>query len=191
MTDKKTQMTERRQSLLTTMQLKYDAGITCTNCSGLCCSFVANSMQITPLEAKELWTFLKQQKRWNKHLKETLQQTINDYGLDKPMPGDGKRVFSRRTYTCPFYQEGPLGCSISPKAKPYGCLAFNPTRKGASEGKGCASDQIALRHREDQFKEKEHRLNQKLKTDLDLFWDKVNIPEALLEVGSKLESDTK
>lgn len=121
------------------MRDQADQGIHCGSCSGVCCTFLANSMQITPLEAEDLREWLIQQNRWTPELFEQLAATVTRFRLDREL-GDGHRSLLRRTYTCPFYRPGPAGCSIAPTHKPYGCLAFNPRRPNLTEGGDCVSD---------------------------------------------------
>ncbi|MDA3873516.1 MAG: hypothetical protein PF795_06115, partial [Kiritimatiellae bacterium] len=128
----------RRAALLAAMREQADQGSHCGSCSGVCCTFLANSMQITPLEARDMRDSLMQQGRWTRELFEQLADTVTRFRLDREL-GDGRRSLLRRTYTCPFYQSGPTGCSISPTHKPYGCLAFNPRKPDLTAGGDCAS----------------------------------------------------
>lgn len=132
-------------------------------------------MQVTPWEAYDMMRDLVEQGRWNLSLKETLALNVEHYRLDAPVPSDGRRMFSRRTYTCPFFEGKALGCSISQDAKPLGCLAFNPTTEGAKEGDGCRSDQ-------DQLQVIEQNLEMNPQGDLSLPWAKLPIPVALLDL---------
>jgi hypothetical protein len=99
-------------------------------------------MKITREEAEDLKAFLISEGRWNEDLFETLRETIRKYRLDQEV-GDGRRSL-RKTYTCPFYAGGKLGCTIAPTHKPYGCLAFNPRSPGLTEGGDCVSDTKTL-----------------------------------------------
>lgn len=87
-------------------------------------------MQISPEEAKDLIDFLRSSGRLTSALIETLQICVRDYRLDVDIAQFGSRRNLRRTYTCPFFNSGGLGCTIAPEFKPYGCLAFNPTMAG-------------------------------------------------------------
>jgi len=117
----------RRSMLISAMAELEEKKFHCMNCVGTCCTFVANSMQITPLEALEIMEGLNLNRTQAEELKMRLQDTILHYRLDQEL-SIGKKAISqlRRTYTCPFFTPGPLGCSLSRSIKPYGCLAFNP-----------------------------------------------------------------
>ncbi|MEX2607149.1 MAG: hypothetical protein WD708_07355 [Kiritimatiellia bacterium] len=129
----------RRAGLLTAMREQADQGTHCGSCCGVCCTFLANSMQITPLEAEDLRDWLIQEGRWTPELFDQLVANVTRFRLDRDL-GDGRRSLLRRTYTCPFHQPGPKGCTIAPTHKPYGCLAFNPRRPGLTEGGDCDSN---------------------------------------------------
>jgi Fe-S-cluster containining protein len=124
-------------------------GWSCAACTGVCCTFVANSMRISPVEALDLQRHLASQGRWTPELLDTLRDTVTRYRLDHDA-GDGRRSL-RKTYTCPFHTPGPRGCSIHPDHKPYGCLAFNARKPGITDGGHCASAQDILRQRETAF----------------------------------------
>jgi hypothetical protein len=177
--------TARRAPLLAAMQSAAAAGRSCAGCSGLCCTSVANSMQVTPLEALDLYLWLLAEGRWDEALVATLHDCATRYGLDRPPLGDGRRVFSRRHYTCPFFVGGARGCSVSRHAKPYGCLAFNSRRAGVREGEDCGSDQPLLEARES-VEAGEAQANGALQATLAGAWDKRPLPTALLAVASQL-----
>lgn len=136
-----------RRHLLDEMAALQEQGIHCGACPGHCCTFQGNSVQITPEEALDLMGWLRSKGRWNRQLEQRLQEVCDQYRLLSPPPGDGRRTFSRRTYTCPFYEgeRDTLRCTIDPQVKPWGCLAFNPGRAGESSGESCASRQDLLR----------------------------------------------
>lgn len=148
---------KRRQILVAAMAQAAAVGVHCQGCSGPCCTFVANSMQITPLEAWDLWQFLVAAGRWDAALATQLQETVAQYGLARMPPSDGRRQFGRRTYTCPFFRGSVAGCSISRQAKPYGCLGFNSTEAGATEGRSCRSQQDLLAQQEAAHQDTEAR----------------------------------
>ncbi len=139
----------RRAELLHHMRHLASEGKSCAACSGVCCTFVANSMRITRAEALDMRESLQAQGRWNSTLFEQLRECVRRYRLDHE-PGDGRRSL-RRTYTCPFFAGTTLGCTLPPTHKPYGCLAFNPRRSGLTEGGDCASDQSLLRRQAEAF----------------------------------------
>jgi len=112
----------------------------CSHCSGVCCTFVFNSMQITASEAETILEYLTREGLLTLEAVQSWRDTIERSGLDRPPLSDGRRVFSRRRYTCPFFQGGNLGCSLGPETKPLGCLAYNPLKAGVTEGEACGSD---------------------------------------------------
>ena len=91
--------------------------------------------------------------------------------------GDGKRIFSRFYYTCPFYEEKTFRCSLGKKNKPYGCLAFNPKFMKTTDGKGCFSDISILRGTDSNCIDK---VNQMIKDKIGVSWVKAPIPSVLL-----------
>ncbi len=177
---------DRREALVHEMEKLERQGVDCRQCRGVCCTFVANSMQTTVLETIDLLFYLRQENRLNPDLIKQLHQTVTHYRLDR-IPGDGQRDYIRRTYTCPFFQGGPVGCSISRWAKPYGCLGFNPHSPRQTEGGDCTSHTVLLEQREALYFEEERCQNRKLQQQLGLFWTKLPMPLALLEVLQKLE----
>lgn len=158
-------------------------GISCASCTGTCCTFTANSMQITPLEALDLYEHLRSNNAFTATLIATLESTIERFALDQPSAGDGRRSFSRRRYTCPFFGDKALGCPLPTQAKPYGCLAFNARVQGVRDGENCASDSETLKQRESR---EENALNKSVQATLGLTWDKETIPVALLAVHARL-----
>jgi len=134
--------TARREPLLEAMERLHDSGIHCGACVGICCTHLANSMKITRQEALDLKEFLEGEGRWNEETFTSLRETIRKYRLDQEL-GNGRKTF-RKTYTCPFFAGGKLGCTIAPTHKPYGCLAFNPRSAGLTEGGDCVSDMETL-----------------------------------------------
>lgn len=156
-----------------------ETGIHCGACSGICCTFRANSMQITPSEALDMKKWLQSAGRWDGELKARLQSNIREFGLDRPRLGNGSQSFSRRRYTCPFFAGSHLGCTMDAAHKPYGCLAFNPEIPGVSQGGHCSSDQALLMEREER-NGAENEANLRLVRRWKWPEDKLPIPEALL-----------
>jgi hypothetical protein len=128
-----------RSLLLADMERLSAQGISCADCPGTCCTFVANSMMVTWPEAQALVADLKSKDLLTPELKDRCRDAIARFSLDRPVPGTGNRQLLRRRYTCPLYMHKALGCPLTPKAKPFGCLAFNPTVAGEVDGKSCAS----------------------------------------------------
>lgn len=172
--------TSRRARLIEAMASLEGQKIDCMNCSGTCCTYVANSMQITPLEALEILDSLNVDKREREELVARLSQTVKDFRLDQELLTGKKGIQSfRRTYTCPFFTPGPKGCALSRSAKPYGCLAFNP-RIAGDNGSKCTSDIDLLEKREADFKSFEDSANEKIAAHFSLNWKKMDLPRALI-----------
>ena len=156
-----------------------ERGVSCASCTGACCTFVANSMRVTPLEALDLLDQLGD--AFDQRLRERLAASIERFGLDRAPAGDGRRTFARKRYTCPFFGDKALGCPLPRAAKPYGCLAFNARAAGVSDGEDCASDAGLLAARETAA---EDQLNAAVKAAFGLAWDKESIPVALLALNA-------
>lgn len=176
---------QRRLIIIDEMkQLKLHQ-IGCFNCDGNCCTKQSNSMKITPLEAFELILFLENQDL--NVLKDNLRKNISEFRLEHEVYTGKKNNNSlRKTYTCPFYTVGSKGCSIRLENKPYGCLAFNP-KLIDDNGSTCGLNEGQFIARENQYIEDENKANQYLKAKLQLDWDKLEIPRALLAMIEKLE----
>ena len=179
---------ERRKILRENMVNLLSKGVNCYSCTGLCCTFVANSMQTDAIQTLELYLFLKENNRWNEELVSELKEVIKNNRLEYEIQ-TGIGTSFRRTYTCPFYNKGPKGCSIEPESKPYGCLGFNARTPGASEGSDCTSDLELLNRREDQNQDMEQVANSYLKSKLSLNWDRLPMPVALLRLNESLEKE--
>ncbi len=170
----------RRQVLIETMNGLETEEITCANCPGHCCTFVGNSMQMTTVEALDLYFYLADNDLWNEELEEKLKENIKEFRLDhRPSIGGGH--FMRKTYTCPFFLFQSKGCPIPPQFKPYGCLGFNPSQQKELEGKSCSSSQVLLEAREEAVKDEERECKN-IRESLHLAWDKETIPSALLDI---------
>lgn len=173
----------RRANLIQAMNNLHEQGKSCRNCTGACCTFVFNSMQITPLEAWDLYQHLKSRNEWTKDLEVRLLETISSFRLDVEPPGNGLRSYTRRRYTCPFFLDKSLGCPLPPEAKPYGCLAFNPLGSAVKDGENCTSSQEDLLQRES-IDLQEKKSNDKIIELLNLTWDKRDLPRALIDLSS-------
>ena len=175
----------RRQSILNEMTTLKNKGINCHQCSGPCCTFESNSMQITALEAVDIIQFLNSENRINADLILDLEENITQFRLNQ-WSGTGKTNL-RKTYTCPFFENAIKGCSISRNSKPIGCLAFNPVEPNITNGGSCKSNLSLLLSRESDFQSSETEINTKLKQLLNLYWDKAPIPVALIDVLKALD----
>ena len=176
---------ERRDVVIDQMATLEKQGIHCRTCAGTCCTSVANSMQITPLEALEILLNLKEilsNQETKLKLIEQLKNTIQLYRLDKEIyTGKKNQESLRKRYTCPFFNFGTIGCALSRGFKPYGCLGFNAVVEN-DNGQSCRSDLGILETREQHFIHAENLSNTFLKTKWNILWDKKSIPEALLEI---------
>jgi Fe-S-cluster containining protein len=166
---------DRRQIILSEMNALDERGVNCASCTGVCCTSFANSMQTTPLETQDVLTYLQASGRWNEELRKKLQATVSKFRLDHSV-GNGKRSFIRRTYDCPFFAGGSLGCTIPAEVKPYGCLGFNPSVASSKAGEGCESDQSLLKKQSDVLKEVDHEIG--------FQWTKLPFPVALLTLSA-------
>lgn len=171
---------KRRKELLETMNSLESKKVDCHQCPGTCCTFISNSMQMTVVEAVDLYLYLTEENLWDGELEEKLQKCVKDFRLDvRPTTGGGQ--FLRKSYTCPFFGHTQFGCPLPREIKPYGCLGFNPSKENELEGKSCHSDNDLLLKRENSLAEEE-RLNHEWQQKLKLPWEKENIPLALLDL---------
>lgn len=172
---------ERRLVLIEKMKVLNSEDKNCMSCNGMCCSSVFNSVQTTPLETLEVLEYLESQDRLNNSTILKLKQTIDIFRLDKDISLGKGRTF-RRTYTCPFFETGPKGCSIGIAHKPYGCLGFNPLEKNVSQEGNCGVYVEAHKKRESLFAKTEDKINKNLKEKYSLYWDKLPMPVALIRL---------
>lgn len=180
---------DRRFALIKEMEILEGKTIHCFTCPGTCCTSQANSMQITPIEALEILQSLHIDQfdaEKMKEFKERMNQTISGYRLNVEIyTGKKNSAALRKNYTCPFFNNGSLGCGLSRSAKPYGCLGFNPKAEG-DNGKNCSSNIEVLEVRENSFQSSEDLVNAQIRKELNLPWTKQNIPQALLDVINSL-----
>lgn len=153
-------------------------GLSCMGCKGTCCTYEANSMMVTPLEAVELMQYLCAHALADDVLKTKLEETVRTYRLDHA-PGNGKRSYLRKTYTCTFFGFKELGCPLPREVKPYGCLAFNTHHKELKASEHCYSDKELLQKIDDE------KLNAEVKAWNKILWDKSPLPTALLDLWDK------
>jgi hypothetical protein len=174
------QKTNRREILISRMNELESQGMGCIGCAGNCCTYEANSMMITPLEAVELMVYLRDNQLLTLELKSRLEDAVKKYRLEHPS-GNGRRSYLRKTYTCPFFNHTELGCPLPREIKPYGCLAFDSHHTELKASEHCFSELDILEKREALHAE-EKDINEKLKIELKIYWDKTPIPNALLEL---------
>lgn len=159
-------------------------GMGCQGCSGTCCTFEANSMLLTPLEAFELFNYLKEEKLLTNDLKFKLTQSVVDYRLE-PKYHNARRSYLRKTYTCPFFGHAELGCPLPRAIKPYGCLAFDSHHKELKASEHCFSEKELLEQREKLHPE-EKEMNEDVVKRFKIDWEKSPIPNALLDIWEKI-----
>lgn len=183
---------DRRGIVIGKMDFLEKKSIHCFNCPGTCCTSVANSMQISPLEALEILLNLEEylvNEEKKRILIDQLNKTILLYRLDKEIYTGKKNQSSlRKNYTCPFFNFGTRGCSLSRGHKPYGCLGFNPNKEN-DNGQTCRSEVDLLESRDHIFHDAEKLSNAFLRNKWNLQWDKKSIPEALLEIIQKADNE--
>ena len=175
----------RRKKIIDKMKSLESKGRSCESCPGFCCTYTSNSMQISPLEALEIYQSLMEKGEWGPELIQKLEENVKEFRLDKEL-SMGNRNTIRRYYTCPFFKNGCLGCSLSLEIKPYGCLAFNPHKENITVEGFCSSDTSLLKERENKFALEEKKANEEIKKELGLTWDKWPIPMALLDVHRQI-----
>lgn len=169
----------RRKYLIEAMETLSSKQINCYSCTGLCCTFESNSMQVTPQEAIDVLLLLDSQQRINQELVQMLKDNVRKYRLDKEI-STGKNSTFRRYYTCPFYQEGEKGCTLTKEDKPYGCLGYNAKKEQAKIQHDCGSDLDLLKIQDDANADDELAL--RLQEELKLSWTKLPLPVALLDL---------
>ncbi len=176
----------RRMIVQQEMAKANEKGLDCLNCSGMCCTYKNNSMQVDPIQALEILSWLESEGRVNEELIESLDKVILEFRLNKDFMLGRNREF-RRTYTCPFFMQKNQGCSLSRAVKPYGCLAFNPLEKNVSTEGKCSSNIEVLTERENVHFEIEEKANEILVKELGLYWSKKSMPFALREILKSLK----
>lgn len=171
----------RRANLNKEMDREISSGRNCASCVGHCCTFEHNSMQVSPLQALDTYEYLKEKSLITDELIHKMRTCIKHFRLDKEVAGGSKREL-RRYYTCPFYSGELHGCGVDRDSKPYGCLAFNPKIKNVSEAGFCTSKVSPLEKQQEEFLAQETIMNQKIKEELNLYWDKLNFPSAIMNL---------
>jgi hypothetical protein len=143
---------DRRAPLIEAMQQAHAKGISCQGCPGTCCTFRANSMQITPSEARDIFEWLQSNNEDMTKWKKSWQDCIDQFRLDHPI-GRGTKLL-RKTYTCPFFTGKELGCVLPASVKPYGCLSFNPQSQNKNEmGEGIDCINPTMHHKDEELEE--------------------------------------
>ena len=171
---------ERREDLIRAMKENEANGFDCMKCTGKCCTFQANSMNMTNLEALDALVYLEENNLINDDLIEQLESCVDEYRLNNSIQ-IGRNDFFRKAYTCPFFNYKGWGCRLGIENKPYGCLAFNPRTKEQEDGGNCNSDIKIQQQRLDKFEEVEEAASQYLSKQFGVFELKSSIPVKLLE----------
>ncbi len=178
---------ERRSILSESMKNNEQQGLDCMSCTGRCCTFEANSMQMTSIEALEAMSLLEERGLLNDSTKKRLEDCIKEFRLDQYIQ-IGPSEFFRKTYTCPFYFYPSFGCGLGIDHKPYGCIAFNPCKPDQKDGGDCQSDLIIQEKRNEMYEESEEMANQLLFQKYKISTLKEPIPIKLLELWKKFNS---
>ena len=148
-----------------------------------------NSVQLTPLEALDALHDLRRKGLWTEELVARLKTSVARGGLDRPVPSDGRREYLRRRYLCPLFLHKSFGCPLTNEAKPYGCLAFNPTRAGVRDGEACSTDRPLLEQREETSQD-EAKEQAALRARLTFDWEKRPLPVALLAISAAMDHES-
>jgi len=178
---------KRREVLVNEMAKLESNAKDCASCTGLCCTFIANSMHTDPIQTLEIYRDLVEKGLFNEDLVSSLKETVQNNRLDNEL-STGKNSTFRRTYTCTFLTKGPEGCGLSRSVKPYGCLGFNPDQIEAQGEGQCSSNIDLLKQREHQFESLEEQVNGLIKEKLALTWNKLPMPVALLEIHEAVKN---
>jgi len=169
-----------RHRVLARMDDLATQGIDCSCCAtGRCCTFAANSMKITPCEALDIVRVMGRNRI--AELMPVLENSIRTFRLDVPLPGDGKRSFARRRYTCPFFDPKTPSCTVPRVGKPLGCLAFNPKTTSVRDGENCSSDAPLLELAHQDLPARLHERNTSLAILWQWAWETAPIPIAVID----------
>lgn len=174
---------EFRKKLIDRMNSLSSKEINCMNCSGVCCTKSRNSMMVTPTEALELYLNLMSKVKDFDELWKRVNQSIIDFGLDREIYIKNKLM--RKNYTCPLFKFESYGCPLDFNSKPFGCLGYNPKAKGVSEGEDCGSDVVLLEEVDLKIHRSLEKINEFLRTEYLLDFDKLSIPKALVLVHAR------
>ncbi|MFG1505004.1 hypothetical protein [Halobacteriovorax sp. ZH5_bin.2] len=179
---------KRRELLVEQMFANEASGLDCLSCTGRCCTYEANSMQMTSIEALEAMAVLEEKNLLNDETKKRLEDCISEFRLDKYIQiGPGE--YFRKSYTCPFYFYPSFGCGLGVDHKPYGCIAFNPCEANQEDGGNCQSDLDIQEKRNLQFEKTEDLADKYLYDQYKVSLLKEPIPIKLLEIWKKVYSE--
>ncbi|EQC51566.1 hypothetical protein [Bacteriovorax sp. DB6_IX] len=175
---------ERRELLATQMYDNEAKGLDCMSCTGRCCTYEANSMQMTSVEALEAMALLEKKGLLTEEVKSRLEDCVKEFRLDQYIQIASGEFF-RKSYTCPFYFYPSFGCGLGVDSKPYGCIAFNPCESGQKDGGNCQSDLDIQEKRNEIYEESEELVNKNLFKEEGISLMKEPIPVKLLEFWNK------
>ena len=139
-------------------------------------------MLLTPIEALDLFGYLKKHNLLQPELKRRLHDSIEKNKLSPKYPNE---KYLRKTYTCPFFKHQQKGCPFPIDVKPYGCLSFNSHHPEIHDAEFCYSDIDILELRQEIFSTREDDANQEIREKMNLLWEKAPIPNAILDLWSK------
>jgi len=175
---------ERRELLANQMYDNEARGLDCMSCTGRCCTYEANSMQMTSIEALEAMSLLEKKGLLTEEVKSRLEDCVKEFRLDQYIQIASGEFF-RKSYTCPFYFYPSFGCGLGVDSKPYGCIAFNPCESGQKDGGNCQSDLDIQEKRNEIYEESEELVNKNLFKEEGISLMKEPIPVKLLEFWNK------
>jgi hypothetical protein len=95
-----------------------------------------------------------------------------------------KNKLLRKNYTCPLFKFESWGCPVTPAKKPFGCLGFNAFKANVVNGESCNSDVELLSKVDQHIHNKLLDYNQKINKLVNLDFDKLPIPNALVKIRS-------
>jgi hypothetical protein len=177
-----------RSKLVLNMHDLESKNITCQNCSGVCCTKERNSMQVTPVEALDLYFYLMENTKDKNELWIRVEDAIKSFGLDREIIVKGKVL--RKNYTCPLFKFESWGCPIEAHLKPFGCLGYNAKGSSVLNGENCESDLDLLKKVDKEIEQDLDKMNQVVqayfKFHYKVHFDKMPIPNALAFLHKKL-----
>ena len=168
------------------MRANENLGRDCKACTGTCCTFVNNTMQVSILEALDIFMDMVHKNRLTSSWRSHLEDCVQSFGLDRGNFGAGSRAMLRRSYTCPFFNRENWGCGVAVHRKPYGCLAFNPVEASIHDGGSCRSSREDLEEQNKAWHVREATWNGELQRVLNVNGDKMDIPRAVLQIWNVL-----
>lgn len=173
-----------RAPILDHMQKNDSLAVNCLNCTGVCCTQMRNSMQVTLAEGLLLYIDLRKKNLVTEELTNKCQSIIIESRIDQSLYVKGKRL--RRNYTCPLFQFHSFGCPLSMENKPFGCLAYNPTVAQEKTGDNCRSEISLLEETDIKIQSSLSQLNSLIASTLKCSEEKQTIPESILFFHSQL-----